>query len=158
MEAKYMAGQQRHYDGANKANRKTREAIKQRKLLTYVDTVEIKIEKVEEPHLTAAALRSYNEAKMNTLRYNNFSDFTQITGRLTDQQLRNVKTAYIRHNLTNYMDILNKISGAGVVSKPNRQQIKELIAPRLKTRVNNAINEAYFNQKQIENEATTEVQ
>jgi len=81
-------------------------------LFGYIETVSIKIKYIPEPLLTQLAVNEYNEWKQShraRLRY--------LTENSRPEVLDRIRKNYIRHNLTNYDEILRGIRGFEGTSK-----------------------------------------
>lgn len=102
------------------------------KLYKYVETVEIEIEFVPEPKVTYDAIDAYNDWQVNRPSViNGKNDYREATKNSDEGFLSRIRGNYIRHNLTNYDDILAVIKGHTGISE---------VYPDLKNKVMTRIN------------------
>lgn len=112
---------------------------KTKKLFAYVDNLQIKVNFLPEPILTEKAIYVYNNWQKNrpsVIKGNNegFHANKNSDGDFLDR----IKSNYIRHNLTNYDDILEEIKGKTGITE---------VYPELKKRVQERIREEWNRQK-----------
>ena len=80
------------------------------KLYKYVETEQIEIEFVPEPKVTYDAIDAYNDWQENRPSVmNGKNDYREATKNSDEGFLSRIRGNYIRHNLTNYDDILTII-------------------------------------------------
>jgi hypothetical protein len=102
------------------------------KLYKYVETVSIEIEFVPEPQVTYEAIEAYNIWQENRPSIiNGNKSYQEATINSDDGFLGRIRGNYIRHNLTNYDDILAEIKGHTGISE---------VYPDLKNKVMTRIN------------------
>lgn len=107
--------------GALKKDKKRKE-----KLLQEVENVEIKVEYVPEPFLTTMALADYN-----TWRIEKRKTFEWASGKSDKRFQQKVKHNYIRHNLTNYDQIMHDIAKK-IRSEDEYEEIRSILIKRIK--------------------------
>jgi hypothetical protein len=120
--------------GASKAVK-----TKTKKLFAFIDSVEIKVQFVPEPLLTEKAIHAYNTWQNNrpsVINGNNEGFYADINS--DSSFLDRIKSNYIRHNLTNYDEILEEIKGKTGITE---------VYPELKKRVQERIKEEWNRQK-----------
>jgi predicted patatin/cPLA2 family phospholipase len=105
-------------------------------LFAYIDMVTIKIKYVPEPILTQLAINEYNNWK-NSYRVR----FRYLTENSKPEVLNRIKKNYIRHNLTNYEEILREIRGLEGAGK---------VYPILKWKVMNRIDTEWSKRQKSE--------
>ncbi len=105
-------------------------------LFAYIEMVSIKIKYVPEPILTQLAINEYNN-------WNNSYGvrFRYLTENSKPEVLDRIKKNYIRHNLTNYDEILREIKGLEGAGK---------VYPILKWKVMNRIDTEWSKRQQNE--------
>jgi hypothetical protein len=83
------------------------------KLYKYVETVPIEIEFVPEPQVTIDAINAYND--WHDYDFDNYTN--SVTLNSDELFLMRIRGNYIRHNLTNYEEILAVIKGHTGISE-----------------------------------------
>lgn len=97
---------------SRKAGAKKAVETKTAKLYRYVETVPIEIKYIPEPELTQTAIISYNQWQANRPSVlNGNRDYTVASENSDKEFLDRIRKNYIRHNLTNYDDVLAEIKG-----------------------------------------------
>ena len=122
-----IAKSQSRKDGAKKAVE-----TKIAKLYNYVETVPIEIEFTPEPKVTYEAIEAYNiwqENRPSVINGNN--SYQEAFIKSDEVFLCRIRGNYIRHNLTNYDEILAVIKGHTGISE---------VYPDLKKKVMSRIN------------------
>lgn len=107
--------------GALKEDKKRKE-----KLLQEVDNVEIKVKYVQEPFLTTMALADYN-----TWRIEKRKTFEWASGKSDKRFQQKIRHNYIRHNLTNYDQIIHEIAKK-ICSEDEYAEIRSILIKRIK--------------------------
>lgn len=103
---------------------------KTQKLLNYVDNVEIKIKYMDDRYITKNAIDAYNY-------WNRHSD--KKASLYSDEFfLKRIKMNYVRHELTNYEEILEELGG-----KVGKNEAYYLIKKRIKNRIDNELREVF---------------
>lgn len=110
------------------------------KLFAYVDSIEIEVEYIPEPQLTRDAIDAYNMWQANRPSVANGKREGFRAGKDSDKAfLARIKSNYIRHNLTNYNEILEDIKGQVGISEAY-PELKKRVQDRIATEWNNQKN------------------
>lgn len=107
--------------GALKEDKKRKES-----LIEKVGKVEIKVEYVPEPFLTTMALADYN-----TWRIEKRQTFEWASGKSDWRFQQKIRHNYIRHNLTNYDEIIHEIAKQ-IHGKEEYAEIRSILLKRIK--------------------------
>lgn len=107
--------------GVLKEDKKRKES-----LIEKVGKVEIKVEYVPEPFLTTMALADYN-----TWRIEKRKTFEWASGKSDRRFQRKIRHNYIRHNLTNYDQIMPEITKK-IRSEEEYAEIRSILIKRIK--------------------------
>lgn len=122
----YKKSQMRRESAQKAVNTKTNN------LLTYVNSIPLRVEYMPDPELTQAAIDSYNTWQKNRPSVQNGSNEPFTASESSDSAfLARIRLNFIRHNLTNYDEILEEIRGKTGV-KEVYPMLKSMVQTRIK--------------------------